>query len=91
MNEVEAQPSGASVERTLDVVSHILTDADFAAEVVKHNGWVEALDQKDVAVLFLASRFQWAVDLLAVRDATLKREVDGLATQLASLEDRLGR
>lgn len=85
-NEVDNQPTGASVERTLDVVSHILTDADFSAEVVKHNGWVEGLDQKDVALLFLASRFQWATDLLAVRTGTLKRELDGLATQLSNLD-----
>ena len=82
----DVQKTGASVERTLDVVSHILTDADFSAEVIKHNGWIEGLDQKDVAVLFLASRFQWAVDLLAVRDATLKRELDGLATQLSRMD-----
>lgn len=81
--EVNVQPNGESVESTLSVVSHILTDAEFAAGVAKHNGWVEGLDQKDIAILFFASRYQEAVQLLTLRTSTLKREVDGLATQLA--------
>lgn len=82
------ETNSPSVEKTLEVVSHILVDADFAAEVVAHNGWIEALDQKDVAVLFLASRFQWAVGLLSVQTATLRRELDELAAKVENRVDQ---
>lgn len=88
MSDVEAQPTGESVEQTLAVVSHVLADSEFAAEVRKQNGWVEDLSDKDTATLFLASRYQWSVALLSLQTTTLKRELDGLATQLADLEAR---
>lgn len=90
MNDVEAQPNGTHVEETLAVVSHVLSDPEFAAEVRKQNSWVEDLSDADTAVLFLASRYQWSVALLSIQTATLKRELDGLATQLSDLETRVG-
>jgi len=88
MSDVDAQPNGESVEQTIAVVSHVLNDPEFATEVRKQNDWKEDLSDADTAVLFLASRFQWAVGLLSVQTATLKRELDGLATQFADLEAR---
>lgn len=78
-----------SVEATLAVVSHVLSDPEFAAAVREQNGWVEDLSDEQTAVLFLASRYQWSVALLSTQTATLKRELDGLATQLADLEGRV--
>jgi hypothetical protein len=86
VEDVEAQPTGVSIEKTLDVVGCILSDPEFAERVADHNEWVEGLDQKDIAILFLASRYHGAVDLFVLRTNTLKREFDGLATQLADLE-----
>jgi hypothetical protein len=83
--EVDVQPTGVSIERTLNVVGYILADLEFATEVVRHNSWPTGLDQKDVALLFLASRYQWSVDLLTMRTDALKRDLDGLATQVAGL------
>jgi hypothetical protein len=87
--EVDAQPTGVSVEQTLAVVSYILHDPELAAEVRKQNGWLETLSDERTAVLFLASRYQWSAALLSTQIATLKREVDGLATQLSDLEGRV--
>lgn len=85
----EVQPSGVSVEQTLAVVSHVLNDPEFAAEVRKQNDWVDALSDEQTAVLFLASRYQWSVALLSLQTTTLKRELDGLATQVEALEARV--
>ncbi len=90
MSDVETQPTGVSVEQTLAVVSHVLSDPEFAAEVRNQNGWIEDLTDEKTAVLFLASRYQWSVSLLSLQTTTLKRELDGLATQLAHLETRVG-
>ncbi|MBD3261964.1 MAG: hypothetical protein GF334_09940 [Candidatus Altiarchaeales archaeon] len=76
--DVDAQPNGERLEKTMDVVPRILFDADFAEEVRKSNGFPEGVDQKDVAILFLTGRFQWAVELLTRRTNTLDRQVDGL-------------
>ena len=89
MSEVEAQPTGASVEETLAVVSHVVNDPEFAAEVRKQNDWIDELTDDRTAILFLASRYQWSVALLSIQTATLKRELDGLATQLSDLEGRV--
>ena len=89
MNDVEAQPTGVSVEQTLAVVSHVLSDPEFAAEVRNQNSWVEDLTDEKTAVLFLASRYQWSVALLSLQTDTLKRELGGLATQLEALEARV--
>jgi len=88
MSETEAQPNGVCVEETLAVVSHVLSDPEFAAEVRKQNEWLDDLSDEKTAVLFLASRYQWSVALLSIQTATLKRELDGLATQIADLEAR---
>ena len=89
MSEVEVQPNGESVEQTLAVVSHVLSDPEFAAEVRNQNGWKEDLSDQDTALLFLSSRYQWSVALLSIRDETLKRQVDGLALQVEALEARV--
>ena len=89
MSEVETQPNGVSVEETLSVVSHILSDPELAAEVRKQNDWIDELTDDRTAVLFLASRYQWSVALLSLKTATLKRELDGLATQVEALEARI--
>ena len=80
---VDVQPTGVSIERTMNVVGYILDDPAFAAEVANHNNWPEKLDQKDTALLFLASRYQWSVDLLTLRTDALRRELDGINLRLA--------
>lgn len=87
VEEVDVQPTGESIERTMDVVPNILTDPDFAEEVRAHNNWPEGLDQKDVAILFLTGRFQSAVELLTMRTNTLNRSVDEALTRVVNLED----
>lgn len=89
MSDVEAQPTGETVEQTLAVVSHVLADSEFAAEVRNQNGWKEDLSDQDTATLFLSSRYQWSMALLSLQTATLKRELAGLATQLEELEARV--
>ena len=85
----ETQPTGASVEQTLAVVSHILVDPEFAAEVRNQNGWVEDMtDRHDTAILFLASRYQWSVGLLSMQTNTLSNQVQGLERRIVDLEDR---
>jgi len=79
--EVETQPNGVSVERTLDVVGQILTDENFSKEVAAHNGWGEDLSQDRTAVLFLACRFQWAIDLLSRQTSTLNKKVEEATTR----------
>lgn len=76
--EVETQPNGVSIERTLDVVGNILANPDFAKEVATHNGWFvnDDFSQERVALLFLACRFQWAVDLLSRQTSTLSKQVE---------------
>lgn len=81
--EVDVQPNGERVEQTLDVVPRILFDADFAEEVRAANGFPEGVDQKDIAILFLTGRFQWAVSLLTARTDTLGRQVDGILREQA--------
>lgn len=82
----EVQPNGVSIERTLDVVGSILADEAFAQDVAVHNGWGAELSQERVAILFLAFRFQWAVDLLSRRTATLNNKVDEAINRAANLE-----
>lgn len=77
-DEVDVQPNGERVEVTVDVVPRILFDPEFAEEVRVHNGFPEGLDQKDIAILFLAGRFQWATTILTQRTDTLYRQIDGL-------------
>lgn len=81
--ETDVQPNGERIEATLDVVPRILFDADFAEEVRAQNGFPEGVDQKDVAILFLTGRFQWATTILTQRTDTLARQVDGLLRERA--------
>jgi hypothetical protein len=44
-----------------------------------------------VALVFLAARFQWAVEVLSRQTQTLRRELEGCDRRLVTLEDaRLG-
>jgi hypothetical protein len=81
--ETDVQPNGERIETTLEIVPRILFDADFAEEVRVNNGFPEGLDQKDVAILFLTGRFQWATTILTQRTDTLARQVDGLLRERA--------
>ena len=87
MSDTEAQPNGQTVEETLAVVSHVLSNSEFAAEVREQNGWIDSLTDEHTALLFLASRYQESVTLLSLRTDTLKRELDGIVTRLVDLED----
>lgn len=86
--EVDVQPNGVRVEQTLDVVPRILFDADFAEDVRVQNGFPEGLDQRDVAILFLTGRFQWAVTLLTQRTDTLARQLDGFLSEQIDREEQ---
>lgn len=85
----EAQPNGISIEKTRDVVYHILTDPEFCNAVRANNGFPEDWDHTEVAVMFQAFRTQEAVELLSLRTNTLKREVDGMAPTVRQFEDSL--
>ena len=89
VEDTDAQPTGESVEQTLAVVSHILMDSKFAAEVRKDNGWRSDICDERTAVLFLASRYQWSVGILALQTATLERSVWDLSRRIVDLEERL--
>lgn len=78
-----------SVQATLEVVSHILTDAETANEVAEHNGWVDGLTQEQVAILFLASRYQSTVDVLSRQTDTLKNKVDAHEEYIETLSRRV--
>jgi len=91
MENTEAQPTGASVEQTLVVVSHILSDPEFAAKVREDNGWREDLSDERTAVLFLSSRYQWSVGLLSMQTTTLSDQLQGLERRIVGLEDRFDR
>ena len=88
VEENEGQPTGVSIEKTLAVVSNILNDPDFTKEVTRHNGWQPTLNMfpEQVALLFLASRYQWSVELLSTQIATLRAELDELRQRTAQLE-----
>ena len=89
VEENEGQPSGVNIEKTLAVVSNILADNTIATEVIEHNGWDHRLVNRpeQVAILFLASRYQWSVELLSTQTATLKKELDELRQRVALLEN----
>lgn len=88
MADSEAQPTGESIEETLAVVSHVISDSDFAAEVRVQNEWVKDLSDDQTAVLFLASRYQEAVGLLSMQTNTLANQLQGLERRIVDLEDR---
>jgi len=81
--EVDVQPNGTHIEATLEVVPRILFDVDFAENVRVQNGFPEGIDQKDVAILFLTGRFQWATTILTQRTDALARQVDGILRENA--------
>jgi hypothetical protein len=87
--EVDVQPSGVKIEKTLEVVEKILVDPIFAVEVAAHNNWDVDLDPRDIALRFLASRYQWSISLLSLQTANLRNELSGLASSVLYLEDKL--
>ena len=86
-DEVDVQPNGERIETSLEVVPRILCDEEFAEEVRAHNGFPEGCDQKDIAILFLTGRFQWATTVLTQRTDHLNRLIDGILREDAVQED----
>ncbi len=89
MAEADVQPNGVDISPTLLAVNEILFNSEFAAQVRAHNNWAEDLSDDRTAVLFLAARYQWAVDLLSRQTITLKQTTEGLERRLVALEGNL--
>ena len=89
VDDAEVQPNGVDISPTVLAVNEILFNSEFAAEVRGHNGWVEDLSDERTALLFLAARYQWAVELLSRQTVTLKQQVDGLERRLVAFEGNL--
>jgi len=92
VEENDGQPGKVNIETTLAVVSNILNSDDFTADVIEQNGWkiedvLGSQTKLHVAVLFLASRYQWSVELLSRQTDTLKKQVDELQQRLSQMED----
>lgn len=85
--EVEAQPNGIRLEKTLPVVDQILTNPDICEQVKEANGWPVDISSDRVALLFLTARFQEAVTLLSLQTQTLKRIVDSHEVRIVGMED----
>jgi hypothetical protein len=88
MNE-DVQPNGQELTLTADVVEAVLIDPEVCSEVRERNGWSSYLTAEQVALKFLAQRFQEAVGILSMRTHTLKRDVDGNTSRVISLEDKV--
>lgn len=85
--DVDVQPTGKRVEQTLDVVGHVLTDKKWFEDVCKANNWDNNRSAEEIAILFLASRYQWTVSLLAKQNSDLLNKVVELENRLENLED----
>ncbi len=85
--EVEAQPTGVRLEKTLPVVDQILANPDVCEQVKEHNGWPVDISSDRTALLFLTARFQEAVTLLSMQTKTLKRLADSHEARVVALED----
>ena len=90
MTEANVQPNGVDISPTLLAVNEILFNSEFAAEVRAHNDWAEDLSDERTALLFLAARYQWAVELLSRQTVTLKQTAEALERRLVALEGNLG-
>ena len=89
MAEADVQPNGVDISPTVLAVNEILFNSEFAAEVRAHNNWVEDLSDERTALLFLAARYQWTVELLSRQTVTLKQATEGLERRLVALEGNL--
>ena len=89
IEDANVQPNGVDISPTLLAVNEILFNSEFAAEVRAHNDWAEDLSDERTALLFLAARYQWAVDLLSRQTITLKQLTDGHDRRLVALEGNL--
>ena len=87
--EVEVQPNGVRLEKTMPVVDQILTNPDICEQVKEANGWPADISSDRVALLFLTARFQEAVTLLSLQTKTLKRLTDSHESRVVALEDRV--
>ena len=85
--EVEAQPTGERIEKTLAVVNEILTNPDICEQVKANHGWPIDMASDRVAILFLAARYQEAVTVLSLQTQTLKRFVESHEARLVTLEE----
>ena len=87
--DADVQPNGVDISPTVLAVNEILFNSEFAAEVREHNNWVEDLSDERTALLFLAARYQWTVELLSRQTVTLKQATEGLERRLVALEGNL--
>lgn len=86
MAEADVQPNGVDISPTVLAVNEILFNSEFAAEVRAHNDWAEDLSDERTALLFLAARYQWTVELLSRQTVTLKQATESLERRLVALE-----
>ncbi len=89
MAEADVQPNGVDISPTVLAVNEILFTPEFAAQVRVHNDWAEDLSDERTALLFLAARYQWTVELLSRQTVTLKQTTEGLERRLVALEGNL--
>ena len=87
--DADVQPNGVDISPTVLAVNEILFNSEFAAEVREHNGWAKDLSDERTALLFLAARYQWTVELLSRQTVTLKQATEGLERRLVALEGNL--
>ncbi|KKL13757.1 hypothetical protein LCGC14_2522580 [marine sediment metagenome] len=87
--DADVQPNGVDISPTVLAVNEILFNSEFAAEVREHNNWVGDLSDERTALLFLAARYQWTVELLSRQTVTLKQATEGLERRLVALEGNL--
>ena len=87
--DADVQPNGVDISPTVLAVNEILFNADFAAQVRAHNNWAEDLSDERTALLFLAARYQWTVELLSRQTVTLKQTAESLERRLVALEGNL--
>jgi hypothetical protein len=89
MAEADVQPNGVDISSTVLAVNEILFNSGFAADVRAHNDWVDDLSDERTALLFLAARYQWTVELLSRQTVTLKQTTESLERRLVALEGNL--
>jgi len=85
--EVDVQPSGVDLSKTLWAVNEMLINADFCEDVKAHNGWPEDMSSDRAALLFLTARYQSTVDVLVRRTDYLLSQMGGNEGRVVALED----
>ncbi len=89
MADANVQPNGIDISSTVLAVNEILFTPEFAAEIREHNDWDPELSDERTALLFLAARYQWAVDLISRQTVTLKQTTEAIERRLVALEGNL--